>query len=76
MIALFDEGPSREKVVEQLKKLRAEFLAKIANGENPEQVAELMGERVFKNGVKGLGATAITLRSTAIAGSVAATSGT
>mmetsp|Transcript_40718 Transcript_40718/g.53413 ORF Transcript_40718/g.53413 Transcript_40718/m.53413 type:complete len:81 (-) Transcript_40718:948-1190(-) len=70
LLAQLDEGPSREKTVEYLKSLRKEFLAEVAAGKSPEELAESMGERVFKKGVKTMGGAAITLRSTAVTASV------
>ena len=60
-MAKIDEDPSKEKTIEYLKNLRAEFLAEVANGKNAEELAETMSERVFKKSVVTMKGASLTI---------------
>ena len=76
ILAQIDQEPSKEETVEYLKKLRSEFLAEVAKGKNPEELAESCGDKMFVKGVKTMKVASLTIQSTTISASVAASTAT
>ena len=76
MLGQTEEPPSREKVIEFLQKVRAEFLAEVAKGKDGVEVSKTIGKQVFKGGMTTLQTAAMTLKTSGIAAATASASGT
>lgn len=70
LLAEFDQPPDREETVQYLKNLRAEFMAKVAEGGDSQKLAQSMSGRLFDTGLETVNGASLVITSAEMAAAV------